>query len=51
MGFDDDSDKENRLLSGRGGVQRELKLARKRSCVSVGWRNVAVQGGRGGMVG
>jgi len=51
MGFDDDSDKENRLLSGRGGVQRELELARKRSCVSVGWRNVAVQGGLGGMVG
>lgn len=52
MGFDDDSDKENRLLSERGNgsgkLQRELDLARKRSCGLVGWRNVAVEGRKGG---
>lgn len=42
MGFDDDSEKENRLVRGRGGLQRGSELARKRSGVSGGWRNVAV---------
>ena len=53
MGFDEGSDKENRWPRGCGdesrnrGLQRELDLARKRSSILAGWRNVAVEGGQG----